>query len=170
MFSNPEPKDFCILTSLASLATLGSETSVELQQQGKHRQARECSMGTGRAFQLALGGPGAFLWLGVGSTPFSPSYSCVGLAHILIQCLSLFINFHCRPGVCFHLSVAGRGSVELFQMQRLLLESDSPPSHGSVRQRQQFEFWASNQIFKKGTLPFESYRVNRTQPGKQMYF
>jgi len=84
MFSNPEPKDFCILTSLASLATLGSETSVELQQQGKHRLARECSMGTGRAFQLALGGPGAFLWLGVGSTPFSPSYSCVGLAHILI--------------------------------------------------------------------------------------
>lgn len=93
MFSNPEPNDFCILTSLASLATLGSETSMELQQQGKHRLASERSVGTGRAFQLALGGPGAFLWPRVGSTPFSSSYSCMGLAHSSYSYLVL-VTFH----------------------------------------------------------------------------
>ena len=84
MFCSPELKGFCILT--ASLPTLGSKTPVELQQQGKHRLARERSARSwNRGFQLALGGPGvAWKWFGVRRTPFSLSYSCVGLAHILI--------------------------------------------------------------------------------------
>lgn len=126
----------------------------------KHRELQNwvnigSSLSWNRAFKLAMGGPGTFTWLDVRTVPSSHEDSFVDLAHITMQCLSPFINFSCKPAYFFQLYVARRGFVSLFQMQTHILgktASDGFLSHESERWRNQFEFWASNQIFRTGHI------------------